>query len=97
MLLAQELAYRARYLRRLAVKELEEQPKKGPLRISTMPSKRRSFTTRPRKSSRTLLRRRSPMACSRHDGLATASLSQRVNASPANIRIPSISRRRARS
>lgn len=30
--LAQELAFRARYLRRLAVKQLEEEPKKGPLR-----------------------------------------------------------------
>ena len=30
--LAQELAYRARYLRRLAVKQLEEEPEKGPLR-----------------------------------------------------------------
>lgn len=32
MELAQELAYRARYLRRLAVKQLEEEPEKGPLR-----------------------------------------------------------------
>lgn len=30
--LAQELAYRARYLRRLAVKQLEDEPDKGPLR-----------------------------------------------------------------
>jgi len=30
--LAQELAYRARYLRRLALKELEDEPEKGPLR-----------------------------------------------------------------
>ncbi|MEW6734813.1 MAG: type ISP restriction/modification enzyme [Acidobacteriota bacterium] len=30
--LAQELAYRARYLRRLAVKQLQEEPDKGPLR-----------------------------------------------------------------
>lgn len=30
--LAQELAYRARYLRRLAVKQLEDEPEKGPLR-----------------------------------------------------------------
>ncbi|MBK7779592.1 MAG: hypothetical protein IPJ58_02155 [Ardenticatenia bacterium] len=30
--LAQELAYRARYLRRLAVKQLEEEPDEGPLR-----------------------------------------------------------------
>lgn len=30
--LAQELAYRARYLRRLALKQLEDEPEKGPLR-----------------------------------------------------------------
>lgn len=30
--LAQELAYRARYLRRLAVKQLEDEPEQGPLR-----------------------------------------------------------------
>lgn len=30
--LAQELAYRARYLRRLAVKQLDEEPERGPLR-----------------------------------------------------------------
>lgn len=30
--LAQELAYRARYLRKLALRELEEEPKEGPLR-----------------------------------------------------------------
>ena len=30
--LAQELAFRARYLRRLALKQLEEEPEKGPLR-----------------------------------------------------------------
>ena len=30
--LAQELAYRARYLRKLAVKQLEDEPEKGPLR-----------------------------------------------------------------
>src|SRR5688572_9322639 len=30
--LAQELAYRARYLRRLALKQLEDEPQKGPLR-----------------------------------------------------------------
>lgn len=30
--LAQELAYRARYLRRLALKQLEEEPERGPLR-----------------------------------------------------------------
>jgi hypothetical protein len=30
--LAQELAYRARYLRRLALKQLEDEPKRGPLR-----------------------------------------------------------------
>src|SRR5262249_29470753 len=30
--LAQELAYRARYLRRLAVRQLQEEPQKGPLR-----------------------------------------------------------------
>ncbi len=59
--LAQQLAYRAQYLRRLAAKELEDQPKKGPLRDLYNAFKEALVHDQKEKSLRMLSRRRSPM------------------------------------